>query len=150
MILRPRLVISWAYHLNIWLKIFILTCYTSAIYQKLSILAFFGGKMDMKPTILSITSTNEPSFKSSVNFWWKIITMTCVSTENHLKCSNLGWLRRLRLTKNQIIQNKQQKSITYMYTHNHIVDLCVHNDYQFFENDNHHKWQHIHTTKIIS
>ena len=38
----------------------------------------------------------------------------------------------------------------YMYTHNHIVDLCVHNDYQIFENDNHHKWQHIHTTEIIS
>ena len=58
-------------------------------------------------------------------------------------------LFRLRLTKNQIIQNKQQKSITYMYTHNHIVDVCVHNDYQLFENDNHHKWQLIHTTKII-
>ena len=67
-----------------------------------------------------------------------------------LKFRMVEALFRLRLTKNQIIQNKQQKSITYMYTHNHIVDLCVHNDYQLFENDNHHKWQLIHTTKIIS
>ena len=66
-----------------------------------------------------------------------------------LKFRMVEALFRLRLTKNQIIQNKQQKSITYMYTHNHIVDICVHNDYQIFENDNHHKYQHIHRPKII-
>ena len=56
-------------------------------------LGFSEGKMDMTSTQLGITCTNEKLFKYSVIFRCKIITMMCVSTKNHLKCSNLGWLR---------------------------------------------------------
>ena len=112
MILKPKLVISWQFHHEIWLKIFISTCYTSAIYQKWSILGFSGGKMDMTSTQLGITCTNEKLFKYSVIFRCKIITMMCVSTKNHLKCSNLGWMRLCLCLdwpkKQSVLQNRSR------------------------------------------
>ena len=110
--LKPKLVLSWQFHLKIWLKIFISTCYTSAIYQKWSFLGFSGDKMDMKSTQLGITCTNEQLFKYSVIFWCKIITMMCVSTKNHRKCSNLGWMRLCLCLdwpkKQSVLQNRNR------------------------------------------